>query len=132
MSIALWCVVIAALLPFVSVGIAKASGARYDNADPRRWLEQQQGLTRRADQAHRNHFEAFPLIAFAVLLGIVRHMNPVMLDMLAGFYIVVRLLYTAVYLANWSTLRSAIWVTGLILALAILVMAGFTPATGLV
>ena len=132
MSFSLWCVVIAALLPFISVGIAKASGGRYDNADPRRWLEQQQGLTRRADQAHRNHFEAFPLFAFAVLLGIVRHMNPVTLDMLAGLYILVRLLYTACYLCNWSTLRSAVWVVGLALAFAILMLAGFTPASGLV
>jgi uncharacterized MAPEG superfamily protein len=131
MSIALWCVVIAALLPFISVGIAKASGGGYDNADPRRWLEQQQGLTRRADQAHRNHFEAFPLFAFAVLLGIVRHMNPVTLDVLAALYIAVRLLYTLAYLVNWSTLRSVVWIAGLVIAFAILIMAGYTPATAM-
>ncbi len=127
MSIALWCVVIAALLPICSVGIAKTAGQRYNNADPRAWLEQQQGLARRADQAHRNHFEAFPLFAFAVLLGIVRHMNPATLDLLAVLYILARLAYTAVYLANWSALRSVLWMVALGLALAILIMAGFTP-----
>ena len=131
MSLALWCVVFAALLPISSVGIAKSAGKRYNNADPRAWLEQQQGLARRADQAHRNHFEAFPLFAFAVLLGIVRHMNPGTLDLLAALYIGARLLYTAAYLGNWSALRSTFWMIGLGLALTILIKAGFTPDTGL-
>lgn len=67
MPIAFWCVLLAGILPLATVAIAKASGPGYDNHDPRSWLEQQSGRARRADMAHRNHFEAFPFFAAAVL-----------------------------------------------------------------
>jgi uncharacterized MAPEG superfamily protein len=128
MSIALWCVVVAGLLPVVTVGIAKARGPHYDNADPRRWLEQQEGLARRADQAHRNHFEAFPLFAVAVLAALFRGVSVERLDSLALLFIVCRLLYTAAYLADLNKLRSAVWTVGFICATAILVLAAVGPA----
>ena len=45
MPIALWCVLVAAVLPIVCVGIAKAKGPRYDNRNPRAWLAQETYLT---------------------------------------------------------------------------------------
>ena len=41
LAIAYWCVLIAALLPYLWVAVAKASGERYDNRDPRGWLARQ-------------------------------------------------------------------------------------------
>src|ERR1700722_10379429 len=58
-TIALWCVLIAGLLPYVATAISKA-GADYDNRDPRAWLAQQHGYRRRAGAAAVNGFEAVP------------------------------------------------------------------------
>ena len=43
MTIALWCVLVAGLLPYVATVIAKA-GTDFDNRDPRVWLARQQGF----------------------------------------------------------------------------------------
>ncbi len=54
----------------LTVAIAKAGGrGGFDNHDPRGWLEKQSGRARRADLAHRNHFEAFPFFAAGVLIA---------------------------------------------------------------
>ena len=45
MTIALWCVLVAGLLPYVATVITKA-GTDFDNRDPRAWLARQQGYTR--------------------------------------------------------------------------------------
>ena len=41
LATAYWCVLISALLPYVWVAIAKASGERYNNRDPRGWIARQ-------------------------------------------------------------------------------------------
>jgi uncharacterized MAPEG superfamily protein len=127
MKIALWCVMVAAILPYVTVGIAKVSGPNFDNADPRRWLERQEGIAKRADQAHRNHFEAFPLFGVAIVCALLRHANPELIDVLAVVFIFLRLVYTGLYLANLPTWRTVIWTFGLFTALAILGLAALAP-----
>ncbi|MCS6913164.1 MAG: MAPEG family protein [Myxococcales bacterium] len=69
MTIALWCVLVAGLLPYVATAIAKGGAKGYDNRDPRGWLEKQQGVRRRANFAQMNAFEAFPLFAAGVLVA---------------------------------------------------------------
>lgn len=56
MTIAFWCVLVAALLPMLATIIAKTSGQRYNNRDPRAWLERQTGLSKRANNAQLNAF----------------------------------------------------------------------------
>ena len=65
MTIAYWCVLIAAVIPLISIGIAKAGGERYNNRHPRVWLDKQQGYRARAAAAEANSFEAFPFFAAA-------------------------------------------------------------------
>ena len=48
MTIALWMILIAALLPYLTVGIAKFSGGDYDNATPRVWSATLSGWRARA------------------------------------------------------------------------------------
>ena len=57
MQLAYWCILIAGVMPVCTVAFSKAGVRDYDNAEPRAWLERQQGARRRADYAHRNHFE---------------------------------------------------------------------------
>ena len=77
---------VAALLPHLTVALAKVGRSSYDNARPRDWSERLQGWRRRADGAHRNHFEAFAPFAAAVLLAGQRGTPPGVADALAvGF-----------------------------------------------
>ena len=85
MTLALWCVLIAALLPYVATGIAKfATRDRYDNRDPRAFLDRQTGIARRADNAQKNGFEAFPFFAAAVIVAEILNAPQDRLDILAA------------------------------------------------
>lgn len=112
MPIAYWCILIAGMLPVFTVAVSKAGMRDYDNAEPRAWLERQHGVRRRADYAHRNHFEAFPFFAAAVLVAEQLEANPTLIDTLAVVFILARLAYTALYLSNKPTPRSLAWFVG--------------------
>jgi uncharacterized MAPEG superfamily protein len=113
MNIANLCVLIAAVLPFATVGIAKAQPS-YDNANPRDFLAKQQGWRARADFAHRNHFEAFPPFAAAVILAEMMHAPQTQINSLALTFIGLRILYTAIYIAGIATLRTLVWIAALV------------------
>ena len=120
MTIALWCLLIAGLLPYAAVMTAKA-GARFDNHNPRDWLAKQDGYRRRANAAQANSFEAFPLFAVAVLVAFVLQAPQAKVDQLAMGFIAARVVYLACYLADWGTLRSIVWVAGMVCAVMIFV-----------
>jgi uncharacterized MAPEG superfamily protein len=120
MSIAYWCVLIAALLPYAGTLTAKG-GTRYDNRNPREWLAQQSGFRSRANAAQLNGFEAFPLFAAAVIIAHLTGAPQTRVDMLAMVFIAARLAYLGLYLADKATLRSLAWFVGFGSALAIFV-----------
>ena len=123
MTIALWCVLAAGLLPYLATVIAKLGGGRYDNRDPRAWLERQSGWRRRADNAQRNGFEALPLFAAGVLAAQLVHAPQGRIDLLALVFIAARIAYLACYLANLHYVRSLTWFVGF-LATVLLFVAG--------
>jgi uncharacterized MAPEG superfamily protein len=108
-TVALWCVLAAGLMPYLATTIAKAGGERYDNRDPRQWLERQQGWRRRADNAQRNAFEAFPLFAAAVIVAHLLQAPQERVDALALIFVAARLAYLGAYLADWHLARSVVW-----------------------
>lgn len=108
MPIALWCVLVAAFLPILSVFPAKLT-RDYDNArprDPAFWAE---GFRARAMGAQANGFEAFPLFAVAVLVAYQQGGDPFWIDVLAAAFIGLRGLYILCYWADKATLRSLVW-----------------------
>lgn len=113
MSLAHWTVLIAALLPFITVGIAKAERS-YDNRDPRGWLARQQGYRLRAHSAHLNHFESFAPFAAAVLLAQQAGAAQDRIDQLAVVYLIARIAYTVAYVADRDVIRSLCWTAGLL------------------
>jgi uncharacterized MAPEG superfamily protein len=121
MTIAYWCVLIAALLPIVSASIAKAGGERYSNRDPRTWLDRQQGFRARANAAQANGFEAFPLFAAAVIIAHLTGAPQDRVDGLAIIFVAARVLYIVCYLADWHWARSVVWLVGLLATLTIFV-----------
>jgi uncharacterized MAPEG superfamily protein len=102
MTVALWCVLAAALLPYLATTIAKAGGERYENRDPRAWLGRQQGLRLRAHNAQLNGFEAFPFFAAAVIVAQMLQAPQERIDALALIFIVARVGYLLCYLADWQ------------------------------
>lgn len=127
MSIAIWCVLIAALLPIVCAGLAKSgqlgkrrSEGGYDNHDPRAWLARQQGWRQRANAAQANSFEALPLFIGAVAIAISTGAPAARVDLLAAAFVGLRLVYIALYLADKATLRSLVWAAALAVNIGLL------------
>jgi len=112
MTFALWCVLIAGLLPYAATLIAK-SRRDFDNANPRAWLAQQQGFRARAHAAQLNSFEALPLFAAAVVIATLRGAMQPPVDWLAAGFIGARIFFLAFYLANLAPLRSLAWFVGM-------------------
>ena len=113
MATAYWCILIAALLPYAWVTIAKASGQRYDNRDPRAWQAKQDSpRSHRANGAQLNAFEAFAPFAAAVLMAQVAGVDPQRIGMLAIAFVVLRVLHGVFYVAGIHALRSLAWFGG--------------------
>ena len=112
MNIAHLMVLIAALLPYLTVGGAKAQPA-YDNSKPRDSLATLTGWRARANWAHQNHFEAFAPFAAAVILAEISHASQSRIDALAVAFVAIRVAYTAAYLGNAASVRTLIWMAGL-------------------
>lgn len=113
MTIALWCVFVAGILPYVATVIAKSGRSGFDNRDPRGWLARQEGFRKRANAAQLNSFEAFPFFAAAVIIAHLLNGPQGLVDVLALGFIAARVLHFAFFLANHATLRSLAWFVGL-------------------
>jgi uncharacterized MAPEG superfamily protein len=119
MTVAYLCVLVAAILPIACAGIAKAGFRGYDNRTPRDWLARQEGFRRRADAAQANGFEALPLFAAAVVIAHQLGAPQARLDALAVAFVVARVVFIGLYVADMATLRSIAWVAGFGLSIAI-------------
>jgi uncharacterized MAPEG superfamily protein len=123
MTVALWCVLVAGLLPYAATLTAKVGDRSFDNRRPRAWLAQQEGYRARANAAQQNGFEAFPLFAAAVLASHVVGGPDRVADALAVVFVVARVGYFGAYVADRATLRSSLWFVGLGSAVAIFLTA---------
>ena len=114
MSIAYWCILIAALLPYVWVSIAKGSGERYNNRDPRGWQARQENPRgQRAYAAQLNAFEAFPPFAASVLMAQFAQVDGQRIIWLALAFVILRICHGIAYIADQHALRSLMWFGGL-------------------
>lgn len=114
MTIAYWCVLAAAMMPFLFTGIAKFSGPGFNNKRPRDFQAKLEGFRQRAHWAHQNSFEAFPPFAAAVIIAHQLGADRAWLDGLALAFIALRLVYGGLYIANWHLLRSLVWLAAVL------------------
>ncbi len=129
MTTAYWCTLIAALLPYLWTGVAKASGQRYNNRDPRGWLAKQDNpRVHRANSAQLNAFEAFPAFAAGVLMAQVAGVDPGRIGLLAIAFVVFRVLHGLCYIANQHALRSLVWFGGFACVVVLMVQAALKLA----
>ena len=125
MTVALWCILIAILLPYVCTWIAKLSGGfrLKDNHDPRGFLDNLEGVGKRANAAQLNSFEVIPAFAAAVIVAhLAGNAELVTINVLSVLFITSRLLYIICYLADWATLRSLVWFVGMALIVSFFVV----------
>ena len=129
LTIAHWCMLVAALLPLLCAYIAKASLLRtppaqggYDNGDPRGWLARQGDWRARANAAQANSFEGLPFFLAAVLLASMLGAPQGRLDLLALLYVLLRLGYIVAYVGHMATVRSALWALAFAVNVAIFLL----------
>jgi len=125
MSIAYWCILIAALLPYVWTFVAKTGGEAYNNRNPRAWIAKQPEnyKVQRANNAHLNAFEAFAPFAAGVLMAQLAGVPAATINLLALAFVGLRVLHGICYLANWAPLRSLVWLGGFACVAALIVLA---------
>ncbi len=117
MTFAYWMIVVAMFLPYAAVVLAKSGGV--DNHAPRASLAQLGGWRQRADWAQRNHFEAFAPFAAAVIIAELAPVAQARIDVAAGVFVALRIVYTLLYIADLATLRSIAWALGFICVLTL-------------
>ncbi|MCK7592094.1 MAPEG family protein [Pseudomarimonas salicorniae] len=107
------CLLVAGLMPYLFTAIAKASGKRFDNRDPRAWQAGLSGFPQRAHAAHLNSFEAFPLFAVGVLFCLQQQIPAATVLPWAIAFVALRLGFGVCYLLGWATLRSLVWLAAI-------------------
>lgn len=122
MTIAFWCVLAAAFMPLLFSAVAKWT-ARFDNHHPRDYMDRLQGWRRRAHAAQLNSFEAFPAFAAAVVINHLVLGGNAKANGLALAFIGLRLVYGALYIADYATLRSLVWTAAVACTVALFVTA---------
>jgi uncharacterized MAPEG superfamily protein len=125
MTFAYWCVALAVFLPIVWAGVAKYGAADFDNAQPRLWLQGQTGRRQRANWAQANAYEAFPPFAAAVIIAGLAGANQLVIDALAGIFLLARILHGVFYISDKPTLRSLVWTVGFFAMISIFLSAAW-------
>ena len=122
MTLAIWCFLVAALLPYVPFGLAKG---KLDPHAPRLGAPRLEGLAARAHAAHLNAFEAFPFFAAAVIVSQVVEGPSATVGGLAVAFLGARIGHIGFYLADRPPLRSACFTLGLLLTAVIFIHPAF-------
>ena len=128
MTIALWCVFAAILLPYGATLFAKRNMPRIENHAPRVYKAQLEGVEQRAAFAEANQFESFPGFAAAVIIAHIAQADQSVVDGLALGYIGARLVYFYLYISDRSSLRTVVWGLGLCCILGQFIAAAMTSA----
>lgn len=123
MTIAYWCVLVAAILPYAFTALAKFSGGKFNNKRPREFLDQLEGWRQRANWTQLNGFEAFPPFAAAVIIAHLAQAPQGTVDKLAIAFIALRVVYGVLYLANLHWQRSLVWTAGFACVVALFIVA---------
>jgi uncharacterized MAPEG superfamily protein len=124
-AVAYWSVLVAALLPYVWTTVAKSSGERYDNRDPRGWIARQSNpRVQWANSAQLNAFEAFAPFAAGVVFAQFAGVPEMRIAFLAIVFVVFRVLHGVIYsLGLKHSLRSLAWFVAFACVVALFVLA---------
>jgi uncharacterized MAPEG superfamily protein len=100
--------------PRIMVAVAQSRMPEgFDNRHPRDQQARLTGWGKRAQGAHMNAFEAFAPFAAAVIVAHLARADARYSAILAVVFVIARVVYTVLYVANKDRLRSAVWMIGL-------------------
>ncbi|MFZ1962803.1 MAG: MAPEG family protein [Roseiarcus sp.] len=122
MTVAFWCVLVAALLPYIPFGLASK---KLNPHAPRIGAQALEGLAARGYGAHLNGFEAFPFFAAAVIVSHLAEGANATVGWLAVAFVVARLAHMAAYLMDRPPVRTTFFFVGLALTIVIFVHPAF-------
>src|SRR5271165_833798 len=117
MTIAIWCILIAQILPYVAFGFVKG----LDPEQPRFHVGELVGQSVRAYGTHLNGLETFPWFAAAVIVSHMVGGPSRIVDILAVVYVLLRIGHMAAYIAGRQQVRSAAFGLSQLVAVAIFV-----------
>ena len=118
MTIAFWCVLAAAFLPYVAFGMVRGLDANL----PRASAKALEGRSLRAHGAHLNAFEAFAPFAAAVIIAHIAGSGPsALVNALAVAFLLARLAHIYFYVTDRQPLRSASFGIGVLLVIVIFI-----------
>ncbi len=121
MTIAYWCILAAAVLPYLFT-IAAKTQRNFTNRRPREYLDSLEGWRKRAYWAQLNGLEAFPPFAAAVLIAQQLYASQAAINALAMTFVATRVIYSLCYIFDRPTLRSLFWLTGLLCVIGLFVI----------
>lgn len=121
MTIAIWCILIAAALPYIAFSFVKG----IDGRQPRAGVGGLEGQAARAYGAQLNGFETFPLFAAAVIVSHMVGGPSTAANILAVIYVLLRVGHMAAYIADRQPLRSAAFTVAQLVAAAIFILPAF-------
>jgi uncharacterized MAPEG superfamily protein len=128
MTIPFWCLVTAALLPYVWFSFAapfRAAqfGKDLDTHAPRAQEAELRGRAARAQGAHTNSLEALTYFTPAVILAHLTHADADWCARLAVAFVAFRILHGLAYLGDRPPLRTAFFALGLLSSIGLFVLA---------
>ena len=121
MTFSFWSVLLAALLPIVWAGIAKSGASGYDNHKPRLFMAGLKDWPQRANWAQSNAYEAFPPFAAGVIIAHLVGANQIAIDILAGTFLILRILHGVFYIQDKANQRSAVWSLGFLCVIGLFI-----------
>ena len=125
MTIAFWTLLFAIMLPWLMALIKKTPSSlhgKYNNSAPRAGEQDLQGVSQRVSWAEQNSYEILPGYIAAIIVSYLVGAEQYCIDIFALIFIGSRILYCLCYIKDWPSLRSAVWVVGLLCIIAIFVM----------
>ncbi len=126
MEMAYWFLLIAGLMPYGLVQLARKGGV--SNRNPRDgYAALPDGPAKRAYAAHLNSLEVFPLFAVAVLVALQAGFGTWLLNVLCLIWLALRGVYIYAYLNDRATLRSAVFGGAMLVVMAIIYMPLWAP-----
>jgi len=120
MTFAYNCIFLAMMLPLFWAGMAKRdSETPFDNNAPRDHIAQLKGKAKSAYCIEQNSYESFPPFAIAVVVAHLTGGVQLTVDILAGIYVVSRVIFGLCYLQSKGTMRSITFMVGLACTVAL-------------
>ena len=98
-------------IPYLAVAYGRFQ-IGYDMAAPRAMFDKLPPYAQRANWAHQNTLEAFPIFAAAALMAYITGQNSQTAEIAAITFVVARLLYSGFYIANIPLGRSLMFAIG--------------------